>query len=402
MKSQINTQPQHSHPIKFSLSTCLIVISLALCGCSKPVWQTGFDAFLKKKTLSDDLPFDVTGLKIEPVTATPTEANFRFAVDFKLRENLYEPVKNEEWGIDFSALAQAKEAFSRIPESQRPKLEVPSGSTATILKQTATAGQAVKFRGTATATKNGEAWTYQLTKMEAASGQEMPGNPAPGKKWLLAGSTEAKSAVEEAKAEAETFVVKVDTALKEVELERKRKAAEQAAREQIIAAEQAARKQKAAADLAAEQGARAQKAAADLALKKDHLFELFKPGSKFTGHVKSESYPIEVELIVDESSNPSGQPLKFRIINPQNRQVYRDFVGVVDPDGLVNSEIAVAKAAGQPPIDEFRGERALSGSNHQLYAKTRSPSVRFFLTETGLRGEFNTSDPFAIEIVKQP
>ena len=153
---------------------------------------------------------------------------------------------------------------------------------------------------------------------------------------------------------------------------------------------------------AVEQAAREQKAAADLAAKKQHLLQLFQPGSKFTGNVKSERWPDPVELIVDESSDLSGRPLRFRLINPQDRQMYRDFVGVVDPDGLVDPKIAVAKASGQPAISRFEDRRArLSGPIYRLYS-SGDTSVQFFLTDTGLRGQFSGYQGPAIDLTKQP
>jgi len=143
-------------------------------------------------------------------------------------------------------------------------------------------------------------------------------------------------------------------------------------------------------------------AAADLVVRKQRLLELFKPGNKFAGHVKSERWPDPLELIVDESSDPSGIPLKFRIINPQDRQMYRVFIGAIDTEGLVDPQIAIASASAQRPIGDYKDPRGLFGPVRTLYSSNDSSSVQFFLTESGLRGEFSGYGGPVIEIIRQP
>ena len=82
--------------------------------------------------------------------------------------------------------------------------------------------------------------------------------------------------------------------------------------------------------------------------------------------------------------------------------MYRDFVGVVDADGLVDSKIAVAKASGQRPIGSFNDPRGLFGPIRTLYSSNDSTSVQFYITDTGLCGKFSGYGGPVIELIKQP
>lgn len=144
-----------------------------------------------------------------------------------------------------------------------------------------------------------------------------------------------------------------------------------------------------------------EKATAEFEAKKNELVAMFRPGTRFKGHVKSENFPDQVEMVVAAESDPTGNPLKFRLINPLDETMYRDFVGVIDPEGLRDPKRSVAKASAQPAVGNFDDKRGLFAPMRTLYGQS-AYSIQFFVTETGLRAESSGYGGAVLELVRQP
>lgn len=350
--------------------TLAIVLAAAWTGCGPKLPPTEEI----KNQLASELPayLAMQGIDVE-THPIGTEGSYlcKYSASVAPKEDLFIKGASKE-AIEIQANLLDRSVTGEISESlynavSQVVMQFPAQHTFVTLS--AEKGKPIVLHGRITASRFGKGWEWKAPEFEPAAVFSAKPRSAFPPNALVEGSPEAAAAVEGLRKK-----------IQEIETAEKR-------RKENEAAEQAAREQKAAAELAAQ---------------KQHLLELLQPGSKFKGNVKSERWPDEVELIVDENSDPSGKPLKFRLINPQDRQMYRDFVGVVDPEGLVDPKIAVAKASGQPAIGRFEDPRArVSGPIYKLYS-SGDISVQFFLTPTGLRGQFSGYQGPAIDLTKQP
>jgi len=335
------------------------VPAIVLTGCG-PKLPAKEDA---KNRLASDLPsyLSVQGIEIETVPIGKDGSNLcKFELTVVPKEKLFIEGAPKQ-AAEIQAVLLDRSVTGEISENvhvaaSKAVMEFPSQHTFLIVG--AEKGKPIVLHGSITADHNGKEWSWGSPQFEkAAVFDARPISVFPANS-LVEGSPEAASAIDG-----------LQKKIQEIEIAEKRQK---------------------------------EKAAADLAARKQGLLNLFKPGGKFTGRVKSDRWPDPVELIVDESSDPAGTQLKFRIINPSDRQMYRDFTGAIDTEGLADSKIASASASAQRPIGNYKDPRGLFGPIRLLYSGNDSCSVQFFITEEGLRGEFSGYKGPVIELIKQP
>jgi len=336
-----------------------VVLAVTWTGCG-PTLPAKEDV---KNRLASDLPsyLSVQGIEIETIPIGKDGNNLcKFGLSVVPRENLFIKGSSKQ-AAEIQADLLDRSVTGEISENvhaaaSKAVMDFPSQWNFLILG--AEKGKPIILHGSIIADHNGKEWRWGSPQFEQAAVFDARPISAFPSNSLVEGSPEAASVIE-------------------------------GLRKKIQDIEMAEKLQK-------------EKAAADLAVRKQGLLNLFKPGSKFTGQVKSDRWPDPVELTVDEGSDPAGTQLKFRIVNPLDRRMYRDFTGALDPEGLVDSKIAIASASAQRPIGDFKDPRGLFGPVRMLYSGNDSSLVKFFVTEEGLRGDFSGYSGPVIELIKQP
>jgi len=339
------------------VTAAVLAVTWTGCGPTLPAKED------VKNRLASDLPsyLSVQGIEIETIPIGKDGSNLcKFGITVASKENLFIKGSSKQAAeiqadlLDRSVTGEISENVHAV--ASKAVMEFLSQRNFLIVG--AEKGKPIILHGSIIAGHNGKEWRWGSPQFEqAAVIDAKPISVFPANS-LAEGSPEAASAIEGLRKK-----------IQEIEIAEKRQK---------------------------------EKTAADLAVRKEGLLNLFKPGSKFTGQVKSDRWPDPVELTVDEGSDPAGTQLKFRIVNPLDRRMYRDFTGALDPEGLVDSKIAIASASAQRPIGDFKDPRGLFGPVRMLYSGNDSSSVKFFVTEEGLRGEFSGYSGPVIELIKQP